>query len=1433
MAATFFPPVEAENAAFDRIERARATVRAYFDSVDDDTVRRVSSIASDYPWLRPAVTVALGQAGHDSSSPVTAAAAKAGVRAKAKRGFGWHSIGTVIKAGGGAAYSGLKATSRAATSVLGMSYEAAQGQFRNLTTLAGLTEGDRGAAAVRLLGSSHAGQFTPFDVSQSTFGVALDQASRGQVPDLGSGFFPGGEVAAEQVRRARAAGMVNGHAATPGRLIAPVVAEPGTGAHRTLSGLIDAAIAIAEPSPDAWNALRGAGVFTNVAERAPVVERVIDRTGLLSEARRVTTAPNALAEYGIVDGVRRTTLPEVADNWLQTSRRGRAVVEYAAGETSFQAMWDTLGRKVDVKTVTALVDARTPDEVRAILRPKLGVELRDAPRAGGIGVNVSKRLANVRAFQGMPAHSLPIDDLDEAVKQLDRFQRNAKLAPEVIGRNNEKLARATTTSEIYDTVIGALGDVDGAIAKALTSDKQRSAKGVGEALLGRQRDTAEAGRAAKRLTRAWRNYHREMQHYFVNEIGEDVAVLGAHIDGFGRPLPTPHLLGEMLHSAIPLPDAREIRATISPYRDVLANPAIKTGVAFADSAMSAVWKPFMLLRGAWTVRVVGEEQVRMAASGLDSIFAHPMSAIAWVTGRKGKVDITGEAFDDAAEFGKALSSQREGWMGGPIRTKHKVRYWRGEPEYAPAWAGEIVTLANDPAARRVAHGGLFDGDKVETPMEGLAGIKEWFWHGAGQGFRKELATGPAGHGLKKADGTEVFPGGVTTREGADYYIDTIIERVQVKAANDERLLGMIETGRLNGQKLINVGLTNKDFVRALQNIVEEGVGPDAVIGDLMVHARGNRAAGHYDRAVEVLFNTLMTRPTNYLSRSSTFRQFYWQRVEELLPHMDEAARATVVRQARTAGLDKTVVGRMERAAKTAPGDVSLRSADQVAKGFALDETRHLLYDLTEKSQWADVTRLVFPFGEAWKEILTRWTEIGVTRPGTLRRAELLVDGARGSGFFYRDEQTGEERFAYPGTGFLTQAVTGQRAPLSASVAGLNLFSSSVLPGFGPVVQVPASVAIPDDPDWDWVREAVLPFGGPDADDPLAVVLPPWLRRFRAASPLATADEKRQLANTTFEIMQSMVYAGEASVDTPETMEATLLEARKRARALGFLRGAAAFVAPSSPRPDVQTVDPTGKLIFVEALARDYRAMQAADPDNAASAFLAKYGTQALLIMQGTTRSLVDVPATREAAAWARDNPDVVEKFPLTYGLFGPRGAGEFDYGAWQKQIERGERQPLSAEQMTKLANARLASMIYDQAKLKAGPKPTKEAREWLRGIREMLVAKYPGYRDYTGLTERADDEQVIAEMRRAVDHPVLRDSEVGRGVRLYLAARDKAIESAKAKGLVGLTTAQRAKPERLWLRQIADAVGQKYPAFAEVYGRVFADEVEMDGEVAA
>ena len=180
--------------------------------------------------------------------------------------------------------------------------------------------------------------------------------------------------------------------------------------------------------------------------------------------------------------------------------------------------------------------------------------------------------------------------------------------------------------------------------------------------------------------------------------------------------------------------------------------------------MNKAWKPFILIRGAWTARVVGEEQIRMWAADLDNVFTHPLSGFAWIMGKNRKqvlneigdvenynVDtliakgqfgirdngVLGEAMEHQASMSKS--------HGGILDTDKLKRTWAmkqikyGEDGFTGSAVSEIYQLVDDPIAQRLA--AIKGGANDPAFKAGLQNVKDDFWDGDLSDWRSALAYG--------------------------------------------------------------------------------------------------------------------------------------------------------------------------------------------------------------------------------------------------------------------------------------------------------------------------------------------------------------------------------------------------------------------------------------------------------------------------------------------------------------------------------------------------------------------------------------------------------------------------------------------------------------------------------------------------------------------
>ena len=752
----------------------------------------------------------------------------------------------------------------------------------------------------------------------------------------------------------------------------------------------------------------------------------------------------------------------------------------------------------------------------------------------------------------------------------------------------------------------------------------------------------------------------------------------------------------------------------------------------------------------------------------------------------------------------------------------------------------------------------------------------------------------------------------------------------VTESGDVELMRAIATGDLNGINLRNLSSTSD--AKKLSAALNSQYGHRAPAHVKVSKELEPTEMAMWDKAITVMFSEFMSKPTNQLSRSPAFRQFYWKRMARMMPWMDEATQKEIIQRAADAGVEERFIknelrnfarratGRegisqaeaeLNRLAEVpiaglsgsmslleADGSVSMKdfaAMDQVAKAFALQETQSLLYDITRKHDIADMTRNMFPFAEAWGEILSSWGKIMVDNPRMLRRGQQVVEGARGAGWFYEDPATGEEVFNYPGSGLVTDwmmsdnagaklaggaiaggvggallggipgaiggGLAGSGAAVAASgltsdtegpssvqftgrVEGLNLIAGSYLPGFGPIVQLGMSNLLSEqmaDPDWRWVRDLVLPFGGQEVDSPgqaiIDTALPAWFRKGLTSLARGDGENTRMYANTVMDVYKALL-TGSGSDATPEDAEITLRRAKDIAKNIYRIRAIAQFAAPSGPGVRFDIEDKNGDVWTYINLAQEWARMQKEnDYDEVATftQFTERFGLDPTLFSTAKTTSVVKRATTEEGVDWEYENQDLYAPsspyYTTAYFAKPDDPFAEYDYGAYLKQLEDKTRQGLTPEQWVTERNDFLGRIGYERARRMVGGRTDDAARGWLRQIRGQLEAQYEGYNAPTiGIAKRAERSQLMDSFKRWGETDVLRATEAGQGITRYMEARNAALAQAAQLGITesGFGSAKSTRYLRNWLRDIGRYLTTIYPDFGVAYDQVLRREVEDD-----
>lgn len=1369
-------------------------------------------------------------------------------------------------------------------------------------------------------------------IEQTTVGQVAADFAEGAPVELGTGYFANPDSATEQRRRdvMLRYGNVGGQVITPGRQAAAQIFEPGTGPYRTLSGLVDMSVAlVADPVnvigglssgsrgvravgalDDVGDVARGAAAADDVADAARAADAVDDVADVAEGATAAQRAASRLQDVyspiarrraaGGIDGTRRFVDPHAATAWLN-GPEGTAVVDELAGMGSTYDIWSATGRQLDPMVARRLRDAATPDEVRSVLDEELGVSVATALTV--------RPVSRSRWAYDTPGESVDLDDIEDAVVQFERTARNAKVDDEAIREGVEALVEA----EGREGRLTAFRELFGRVEDDLTEQ------------------FGLHPRDARMITRMWDEQGRVSSGYAADRLGRNAWSPAMLLDPDADPAlrtASPLLDSEMVSGPVPLPDFRALRRATSdltftvPFGDTRVNVSrllleqgglSRSGLigegrqaaaleSAADGARrffgndphnyrllwdglfgftSFVFKPAALLRPAWTFRVaLMDEQARLAASGLDGLYSHPLSALAWITGRRGATAPSATPWDEVPEYVAAMYDDVGPFLdeinAGGRRLTDAVVAGRGDQQYARGIADRIATLHASVVGRNTARAGdldsaarWFDGDAT-VPWAGRvdADGNPVLLTESGPDLRRNVLSRAGGDWASLADDNP---------EAARRYLQVVEDQIRLYTGGDDELLDAVRTGEFRGVPVLGDNGLNDGFVRAVARRLDDDGVPDAMPDLVRVsqprHATSNRAADAYNAAVRTAFAWLGSKPSNRLNRSPAFRQLWSGEMTRLLPWMDADAQARWLSYAEGEGaLGNQFVREIRGTMRAGVGDVDFDTADAVARSYALGGVEDLLYSASKKGQVADVMRLLFPFGEAWKEMITTWSRLLVRRPQNVRNLEHGLESAR-DGFFDENEW-GEQVFTYPLSGALTELVTGVGAgpgtpmPLTGRAQGLSM-ATEVLPGLGPVAQVPAGWFIPDQPKYDWLAEQVTPYGR--TTDVRQLLVPRWLQRAatgatnypgdaawnQAADFLAgwmvSPEQQRTYNSTVMDVVTYLSSTGEYE-QTPAGINDMLNDAKRQAASLYIMRGLSQSFSPSAPSPDFQVlVEGEGGEAHAEAASaaavysrfQELREEAGGDWGAAVGAFMEEFGPDAFMVMQSSSRATtVGAPVTSEGIQWVADNGGVTDRLPLTYGLFAPTD-GEFDYRAYVAQFTSGEREQLTPEQFVSMGNNLVGGWLYrtarDQALADAQAAGrsgiAENQRLWLKDYRERLMRQYPGYdpEGVPGVASSASNAQLVRELERAVDDPAIAGTEAGRGLAEYFRFRQQAMDQAQA--YTGDPDAFAGRQEfastRVWLRTRANELIRQYPAFAQVWDRVLDNELDEDLEEAA
>lgn len=1297
---------------------------------------------------------------------------------------------------------------------------------------------------------------------------------------------------------------------------------------------------------------------------AQVAGELDARSGDLSKLTDMSTFNHQVRQAaGIVDGVRKDVDPKKISQFIAGPTARRFVealrdADLAGVDRLLRHVKGTIPRSLRAE----LADAKTNADVISALLPHLGAVLTDTGMGltRGLGRVLASPLTRIhhavdgrvtqkiaasgnsyaskpmysgsrlhRWFSEMSPGSLDLNNMDQAYQLLERHALNLGW-----GRGDAVLeGHLRAFADLAD------GDWTGAfdvLSKYNTDLMNRlSAQGLDPKI-------------AEAVTRFTTN-QKDDALWFVNRLGHEME--GPHrktrmtLDGMEVAAPGPQLITELFKGVVHMPDPRLVRhaAAELDLAGRLANRFATRGashmfdqralVRLTNQAMTKAWKPMVLLRIAWPVRVVGEEQARMAAAGVSRPFTHPIHHISMALADRKMTDVLGDSFTHADEFARARAGRVQFQGEWRSRGTEKWVTWDRAKNYN-AWLDgtlrELNQLWSDPVTRH-----LFDPELTRnlSDADRIRATARWLSEGEGRPLLDQLIA-HADEDTAKALGS---------LDAVEQYVESVYARAHLKAGGDFQLLrpdgkwvdsrgvtdnivdgnvpqratyvitrpGLDEilesygTGRFAGQNVAERMAATKDALARNPELTDARTVREA-LGQLASTKRGNalpsvvkgiaepdaEMISGLDRAVSTLFDVLMSKPTNRLSRSPAFRTYYWQSIGEMAPFMDEATQAAAREAARKAGTEleflkgagikKPIVGQ----GKLAPGDgllTDLSQADGAAKAKALTQVQDLLFDVSKRKNASDAASIIMPFADAWGEVLGTWARItGEKNVLPFRRFQQVIESGRESdildetsgwsnnGFFRNDGE--REVFTMPILGDLYRSLSGVDADWEYPLSGLSI-ATSIAPAVGPVVQWVAQPIIPDEPGWQWLRDYIDPVSQTSIQR--GAIPSSWARvigAFEWSRNIFADDALIDTYNGTVgDVLTQMAR------DDPDfhqkvrnDRDAVLEEARQTASHLWLVQGLARYVGPAAPstRPIVEDKD--GFIWQTTALHDEYyKLVQLHQGDRIAAneEFISKFGVDPITVTNPKSTQISPRGTTAISSNFKKANPELFEDYPDIAYYLGPAYLDDhapFDWNAYYSNIVEKTTERLDPETQLALLNDTKANLIYDKRRRDIEEIHGRALNDagWdqdlkaqisiqLRELDAALIREYPGYAgqqfgaEVKGMPARASTEEQIGQLERLfVQRPDLLelDSE-GQPVNAaayaafaYMQARNHANQIAQSQGWTTTMETGEADPShpsyqrRALLRTYAAELIRAYPEFGPMWESIFGREMINDDE---
>ena len=667
-----------------------------------------------------------------------------------------------------------------------------------------------------------------------------------------------------------------------------------------------------------------------------------------------------------------------------TNGHGTRAVDRLVELTDWKSIWRKSNGKITHETAQAIANATTPDEIIDILAPYLlkgdiAAGALQPGRLSAMGVRATERtkfvLPAVRKLQGVGARVqsrlvehekvatlfaqfnglagrvgsnikrsyvtkvksgsiINIHDREELLRSVEDFGNAAKLPKEVLDELIESIANAQSNATAgYIASTKLLDAVFNNYVTKIPKHMQDS---------------------FKEYTVAFKDSSEKMSNYWATRHANGANLEYMTLRGEKVLLPGPHLSSELLNSTVYLPPVSELLKMTSKFAKLKSTAEI---VRVSDAVIGDFWKKIQLVRPAYIIRNIAEEQIRVAGVGHASFFTRPGQALAmWLGRAEGPAyrralhqfdayrnTVFDESFstgDDALdildetighEFKNSYIDMMNSAKAGNIdernfrvlQFKNVNSVGKGHERFFDGVTNQIRMLNSDEMARVVAgYNPKYIADAIKNGQFRQEAVIDYFLSGPG---RKQLDI--------FAESTpDKFRAFIKTPEGLKSYLFTgksekgvdvsLLARVNETTGGNRALLEMVAKGStdIGGLKL-SIPRPSVDAINSISNSKAMRAGKKALLDEQDILAKKIKEmfkdSGSWDGVVVnvpsrnvVHAESGMQRRTfvdwffdkaTELEKNSTFgpefRQAYWDGINQIAKTLDADAKAKLLQVA--------------------------------------------------------------------------------------------------------------------------------------------------------------------------------------------------------------------------------------------------------------------------------------------------------------------------------------------------------------------------------------------------------------------------------------------------------------------------------------------------------------------------------------------------------